>query len=43
MLAVCNASVPLAEFELESLAWPARRQRYKPLFQVFHLQSVRIR
>ncbi len=29
MFAVCNASVPLAELELESLFWPARRQRYK--------------
>ncbi len=29
MFAVCNASVPLAALELESLFWPARRQRYK--------------
>ncbi len=32
MFAVCNASVPLAELELEFLFWPARRQRYKPFF-----------
>jgi len=32
MFAVCNASVPLAELELESLFWPARRQRYKEFF-----------
>jgi len=32
MFAVCNASVTLAELELEFLFWPARRWRYKPVF-----------
>ncbi len=34
MFAVCNASVPLAALELESLFWPARRQRYKEFLVV---------
>jgi len=37
---VCNASVSLAELKLESLFWPARRQRYKEFWD--SLSSVTI-
>jgi len=40
MFAVCTASVPLAELELESLFWPAGCRRYKPLTNIHDAHAL---